>query len=94
MSTTGERASGSARRWALLLAFIGIAYVWAAALSLDEYVFLAPVLSIATLATGFAIWGVQDAGEERMAIERARQGLLPLDGEKGAAIGPIVPLTD
>jgi hypothetical protein len=94
MSTTSAKFSGRSIRWGLLIAFIAISYVWARALSLLEYIFLAPVLSAATLATAFAVWATVESESERKAVGRARQGLLPLDGEWGAAIGPIVPLSE
>ena len=94
MSVQKAKSPWSPWRWGLFLAFLVLAFAWAKVLSLEEHVYLAPFLSIATLVTAFAVWASRDAGGEKEAIDRARQGLLPRDGEKGVAIGTIHPLTD
>ncbi len=94
MSVQTAKSTWSPWRWGLFLAFLVLAYAWAKVMSLEEHIYLAPFLSIATLVTAFAVWASRDAGGEKEAIDRARQGLLPRDGEKGAAIGTIHPLTD
>jgi len=94
MGGSGSKSSGRLARWAMLFAFLAVAYGWAQLLPLGDFALLALVLSAATFVMAWAIWANVHAGDEKKAIEKARLGLLPGDGEWGVAVGPIEPLTD